>query len=262
MVGLETIFTNFKLSLWQKLAALLIFLALLDFTGAGSWLTGIMSWSLFPARQVWVGALGGGVKFWQGISKLPKSAQRIQDLERRLAEVSASGAELETLRRENEELRFLLTNTDRGQQERTVLAAPVIAFAQPAVAVGEQEGVELGAIVLSRNILLGQITKVLAHESQVTLLTEAGSKPILAKTTGGTTGLLVGDGKKVLLTQVAKGELLTVGEQVTTVGQPQIEQNLLVGQIVSVINDPVMSVQTAVIEQAVSFFETPVVEVR
>jgi hypothetical protein len=49
---------------------------------------------------------------------------------------------------------------------------------------------------------------------------------------------------------------------VVTLGQPQIEQNLPIGQIVSVINDPVSSVQSAIIEQPVSFFATPVVEVR
>jgi len=45
-------------------------------------------------------------------------------------------------------------------------------------------------------------------------------------------------------------------------GQNQVEQGILIGQI-SFINYEVSdSVQTAVVEQYVSFFETPVLEIR
>ena len=66
----------------------------------------------------------------------------------------------------------------------------------------------------------------------------------------------------MLFTQVSKEDVIRVGDRVVTLGQPQIEQNLPIGRIVSVINEPASSVQTAVIEQYASFFTTSIVEVR
>jgi cell shape-determining protein MreC len=198
---------------------------------------------------------------WQGILKLPKSIQRIQNLELRLAEVSVSLAELATLRRENEELRFLLGNTDQAAQRR-VITSPIIAFARPAVAVGSANGVEIGSVVLSRGILLGQVSKVSSHEAEVTLLSAVDAKPVLAKTVGGTMGLVRGDGRKILLTEVTQTLPLAIGELVVTVGQLQIEQNLVIGRVTSIQNDPANSVKQAVIEQLTSFFEVSLVEIR
>lgn len=253
--------TTIKLNLWQKIGLILICLLVTDLTGLSTYLTRATAWTLLPARHVSVWTVSQTLAFWDNLGKLPKAAQRIQDLELRLAAASASLAELETLRRENTELRFLLTNTDRPN-ERTLIAAPVIAFARPAINLGSQAGAQPGAMVLSRGTLLGQVEKVEAYESTVRLLFEADSQPILARTDSGVQGLLIGDGKKMLLTQVVKDTTLTVGERVVTVGQPQIEQNIPVGRIVRVDNEPVSSVQSAVVEPYVSFFETPLVEVR
>ena len=261
MAVIERITSQLKLTLWQKAAFVVACLIVLDLADLTQDVTGVLNRGLVPVRQMWVGALNQVYGGWQNALKLPKSTARIQDLELRLAEASASLAELSTLRRENEELRFLLTNTDRPSG-RTVITAPIVAFAQPAIAAGSQAGINVGAVVLSRNTLLGQVTKVGQYESQVTLLLEAGAQPVLAQTESGVKGLVIGDGRKVLFTQVPKESVINVGDRVVTSGQPQIEQDLPIGRIVSVINEPVSSVQTAVIEQYASFFSTSVVEVR
>ena len=261
MDAIERTKMSFRLTRWQQVLFLIACLAVLDVTGFSQSVNSVIGRGLVPVRQVWVVGLNQAYLIWQSALKLPKSAARIQDLELRLAEASASLAELATLRRENEELRFLLTNTDRPS-ERTVVAAPIIAFSKPAIAAGSQAGVEVGAIVLSRNTLLGQVTRVSLYESQVTLLLTANALPVLAQTESGVKGLVVGDGKKVLFTQVSKEDVIRVGDRVVTIGQPQIEQNLPIGRIVSVINEPASSVQTAVIEQYASFFTTSIVEVR
>lgn len=250
-----------RLSQWQKALFLVACLVILDVAGFSQKITAGAAQGLLPIKQLWVKSLNSIYVSWQSVQKLPKSVERIQDLELRLAESSSSLAELATLRRENEELRFLLTNTDRSN-DRTIITAPVIAFAHPALGVGSQAGVTEGAVVLSRNTLLGQVTQVSAYDAQVTLLLETAARPVLAQTDAGVKGIITGDGRKVLFTQVPKESVLTIGERVVTLGQPQIEQNLLIGKIVKVINEPAASVQSAVIEQSASFFETPVVEVR
>lgn len=261
MAILERVTTRFRLTRWQQVAFTLALLVVIDLTGLSQVITGAINWSLLPVKQFWVGGINQVYVVWQNAAKLPKSAVRIQELEQRLAEASASLAELETLRRENDELDFLLTNTDRPSA-RTVIVAPIIAFAQPAIAAGSQAGIKVGAIVLSRNTLLGQVTKVGSYESQVTLLLEANSQPVLAQTDAGVKGLIVGDGRKVLFTQVPKESVINVGDRIITLGQPQIEQNLPIGRIVKVINEPAASVQSAIVEQYASFFAAPVVEVR
>jgi cell shape-determining protein MreC len=246
---------------YQKIGIVLLIFLVIDVVGLTPPLTGLINRLLLPVRQVWVVSFNQVFVVWQGVWRLPRSVARIQDLELRLAESSTSLAELESLRRENEELRFLLSSTER-LEERTVITSPIIAFARPAVAAGRQDGVTVGSVILSRGILLGQVSAVSEHEAEVVLLMSPEAGPILAKTATGTLGLIRGDGRKILLDEVAKDAPLMVGERVVTAGQPQIEQNQPIGRITSIIDDPTASVKQAVVEQYASFFEVPLVEVR
>lgn len=259
---LERSSLNWRLNRWQQAAFVLAFALVADSVGFSGMVKGGLSSVLAPLQKTWVSVLGVGYGAGRALMQLPKSAQRIQDLELRLAEASASFSELEALRRENDELRSLLGSTDRSLSQRVVLAAPVVAFARPAIAAGSAAGVESGAVVLSRNTLLGLVGEVSSHEAKVILLTDRSAPPIVAKTESGVEGLIVGDGRKLLFTQVAKEAVIRVGERVATVGQPQVEQGLPVGRIVSVVKDPAASVQTAVVEQYASFYEVPLVEVH
>lgn len=257
----QTIMKTRSASEWQKIAFLLAFAVVADVAGFSRFIISAFYSLLTPVRQVFVHLAGTGFSVWQDAQNLPKAAEKIQDLELRLASATVSLAELESLRKENEELRFLLGNTDRGS-ERSIIASPIVAFARPALAAGAHSGVQPGAVVLSRNVLLGQVTEVSEYESRVVLLSETASQPVLAKTSSGTTGIVVGDGRRVMLTEVSKEQALTVGDSVITAGQPQIEHNLLIGRITRIFNDPVASVQSAIIQQPTTFFETPIVEVR
>ncbi|MFH2118399.1 MAG: rod shape-determining protein MreC [Candidatus Paceibacterota bacterium] len=256
-----SIFPQVKITNWQKIAIILGAFLVSDLVGLTQPITTIISSNLLPVRRVWIGGFNQVFGFWKDIQKLPKAVGRIQDLELRLAETSVSLAELASLRRENEELRFLFNNTDRTD-ERIVLTSPIIAFARPAIAAGSAEGVQLGSVVLSRDILLGQVSAVSVHEAQVSLLFATEARPVLAKTNSGTVGLIRGDGKKIIFDEVAKNAPLVVGEQIITAGQPQIEQNLSIGRITKIIDSPAASVKQAVVEQYVSFFEVPLVEIR
>lgn len=253
-------FFPLRAPVWQKVLVLVAFAAVLDGVGVGQWWVSQVSRPIVAVKQGWARAIGGVATVAHSVQKLPRSAQRIQDLELRAAEASAALAELETLRAENEELRFLLENTDRSVQ-RTHLTAPIIAFSRPAVGIGSRAGVVEGAMVVSRNTLLGQISNVSEYEARVVLLLEGEASPVLARTESGAEGLVMGDGRRVLFTQVPKDVPLAVGERIVTLGQPQIGQNIPIGRIVKVENDPVQSVQSAIVEQSVSFYEAPLVEV-
>lgn len=214
-----------------------------------------------PSKNWWVQVTTKLVTGSNSFKKVFNYATHIQDLERKLAAATAELTELETLRRENQELRFLLENTDRPQT-RTILTRPVVSLAKPAVAGGQDLNLETGALVISRETLLGQLSKINQHESQVVLLHEKEATPILAKTESGVEGIIRGDGRKILFTEVNKTDQLTVGEKIYTLGQNQVEQGILIGQVSFINRDLASSVQTAVVEQYVSFFESSVVEVR
>lgn len=214
-----------------------------------------------PSKNWWVSSSGKIISSTSSLSKVFRYTAHIQDMEARLAESTAALTELETLRKENQELRFLLENTDRPQT-RTVLTRPVVSLAKPAISGGEDLGLEEGSLVISRETLLGQLSKIGQFESQVVLLHEKESTPILAKTESGVEGIIEGDGKKIIFTEVNKTDKLVLGEKIYSMGQSQIEQGILIGRISFVNQDLSSSVQTAVVEQYVSFFESPVVEVR
>ncbi len=246
---------------WQQALFLLALSVVLSVAGLANFLVADMERVVLPVKHWWTSGFSYLYSVTQNLQQLPKAAKRIQDLELRLAEASVSLAELETTKKENQALRALVA--DHNQlSERRIITAPVVAFAQPAIAAGELDGIQPGAIVLSNDTLLGQVREVRAHSATVALLFTQESQPILVTTSQGVQGLLIGDGKKIILTEVEKQAQLNLGDQLTTVGQPQIEQGIPVGRIIKITNDPVAATQEAIVEQYVSFFETPLVEVR
>lgn len=249
------------LSRWQVVVGVVVILGILELAG----LRGGVSYV-----GVKVTFLGQGLAretaqvFVQARNKvvsLPKSAQKIQDLELRLAESSVALGELDHLRKENEELRELLGDVSFSQGER-VVTSPVMILARPSLSVGSSQGIEEGSLVSSKGVLLGRVKKVFADYAQVELLTEKDARPILVQTESGVQGIVRGDGRRVLLTEVASGEEIRVGERVMTVGQSDFPAGLFIGRIVQAKNDPVAATQTAILEQYTSFYEVPVVEVR
>lgn len=252
----------FSPSRWEQVLMVVIFVLILEVTNLISPVQN-MVYSRFmgPMKSWWVKQATNIVSISGDIKKVFNSVAHIQDLELRLAESSAALTELETLKKENKELRFILENTDRPEG-RTFLTRPVVSLAKPAVAGGLDISLEKGALVLSRETLLGQLTNIGQHESQVILLFEKEAPAIFAETESGVQGIIRGDGKKIIFTEVARTDELVVGEKIFTLGQPQVEQGVLIGRVLVIDQDMTASVQTAVVEQYISFFESSIVEVR
>jgi cell shape-determining protein MreC len=194
------------------------------------------------------------------IALMWQNSQKLAALELQYSQALFDLQDLQSVRAENRELRRMLENTDRTLA-KTVITAPVISFARPALLVGEADGVVDQASVVSKGTLLGFVSQVGQKSSQVTLLAENDTKPLLVQTENGVQGLLVGDGREIRLTEVPVDAKVMIGERVTTVGQQGIAKNLVIGVVGTVESLPQDAVLSITIKQLVSFFTTDIVEV-
>lgn len=184
----------------------------------------------------------------------------IQDLQLRYQEASAELTELEALRAENEALRAILENTDRRTEHR-VIAAPIISYGTPFINHGQADGIAVDSLVFVHQTLVGRIAAVTPHQAEIRLLSHPNSDPILAQTQTGVTGVLTGNGRAVLLTEIPSDAQVEVGQRVVTTGQRGIEPDLYVGRITQVRYEPSDPVKEAVVEPGINFYQARVVEV-
>lgn len=195
------------------------------------------------------------------LQSLSASQRRIRDLELQYAQSLAQITELEQLRQENQSLRALL-GSSTTLQDRGVIASPIIAYGRPLMAAGSQEGIQPGMMVLVADTLIGVVTEVSTTQSQVALLHQETAPQVLAKTEAGVTGIIRGNGQRVIMTEVPIEQTVSVGQRVVTQGQDGIAPNVVIGTVAEVRAEPTSAVQALVIEQIVSFYETSILEVR
>lgn len=196
------------------------------------------------------------------VTMLWKLTSRLEDLQYRYSEAAASLIKIKSLEQENQELRKLLENSDRSYRQ-VIITVPVISFAQSFVAAGSQSGIKPGSVVLYKDTLLGLIDQVEDRQSSVLLLSKLSDFYILAETEAGAKGIIKGNGREVLLTEIKNDEQIEVGQLVFTSSQLGIEKGLLIGRVARVLtNNQALAVKTAVIEQLVNFYEANLVEVK
>lgn len=197
-----------------------------------------------------------------------RNYEYVQDLELRYAETVAQLAEIDALKKENDELKKQLNpqqvdqkiSADSGVGQRFIL--PIIAYGQPTISFTANDQVQEGMPVLYAQTLLGRIGKITQNQAQVALLSERGADPVLVRTESGVTGVIVGDGRKVVMAEIPIEVDVRVGERVVTVGQSLIAQGLSVGRVQSIEKTQGAPTQAAVIDQVVSFYDAQSVEVR
>ena len=196
------------------------------------------------------------------VAMLWKLTSRLEDLQYRYSEAAAGLIKAKSLEQENQELRKLLENTDRSYRQ-VVVTAPVISFAQSFVAVGNQSDVKPGSSVLYKDTLLGLIDQVEERQSSVILLAKLTDVAILAETETGVKGIIRGNGREIILTEIKNDDQLQVGQLVFTSSQLGIEKGLLIGQISKILADnQALATKTAIVEQLISFYETSLVEIK
>ncbi|HNV45045.1 MAG TPA: rod shape-determining protein MreC [Candidatus Woesebacteria bacterium] len=194
-------------------------------------------------------------EFWQ-------LRQRLEDLEYRYREASVQLTELAALREENQALRALLENSDRALS-KNLITKPISSFAKPVLAIGSDSGLQVGSLVLGEGNLLGIVEEVSQQQARVLLLKNMLEQGIVAKTESGVMGIVKGDGRNILLTEVASEETLNLRERVVTVGQEGIPPDIFIGRIISLKEiNPAKSTQEAILQQDVNFYELSLVEVQ
>ncbi|MBP7842815.1 hypothetical protein KA017_02315 [Candidatus Woesebacteria bacterium] len=186
----------------------------------------------------------------------------LQQLESKHAQALAQLTQLDQLRSENEELKKLLGAGDQKLDQKTIIGAPIVSLAFPAVGVGSVDGVVENDMVLINDVLVGTIDAVTEYQSKVSLLSSKRKNRILARTESGVEGVIDGDGRNVLLTHIPRSIVVKEGERVMTVGQEGIEKNILIGTVQKNEHIPSDATQTFVIQQLVSFYSAVLVEVK
>ena len=251
--------------LWLIVIGTGLFLVLLGATGISETFTKWGYRHLQPLLQFNVRVMTDVYQSTNNIRTLKTTARRVQDLELKLAHAQAQLSQLDQLQAENSELRQLLNSSDRSLNQVTI-TRPIVSLAQPAIffdqSFGEQSLVRVGAPVLVKETLVGLVAKIEANLAYISLLWQEETPLILVETQTGVQGILRGNGKYVLLTEVPTDQELIIGERVATTGQEGIEQGLYVGEIQSIQSGHSAAVKTAIIQQYVSFYETTLVEVR
>lgn len=197
---------------------------------------------------------------WANLQRMRGLERHVQSLELSYNQALVELAELQGVKEENQQLRLLLENTNRKFLP-SVLAVPIISYGLPAVTVGTDQQIETGAAVMVQQTLVGRVKELRAQQASVELLFQSTSTPVLVRTERGATGVIKGDGKRVVLTEVSLDEDLEVGQRVVTVAQPGIRADIVVGTVQSIQTDPASPVQSAVVGQTVSFYGSRVVEV-
>lgn len=194
--------------------------------------------------------------FFSGVEK----QERLLQLSNQVSQMEARIAALEYVEQENKALRELLENSDRTL-DQTYITTPIVSLSYPAIAAGSADGMTVGRAVVLSGTVVGMISDVSMHQSQVTLLSSTHLKPLLVRTESGVEAIIQGDGRSVLMRHIPREVTLVEGERVFTKGQEGIRKNMFVGRVGRVSADPSAPTQEATIEQYVSFFDATLVEV-
>jgi len=194
------------------------------------------------------------------LSHLYSSTAELAEVKTKYATALAQLSQLEQYKAENQQLRKMIENRYLALSPR-VIAVPIVSYAYPAIAAGSNQQIGVGGLIVTADTLLGRVSAVLPAEAQVELLINKDARPVLAETESGFQGLVKGTGRSVILTQLPAEATIDPGERIITVGQPGIKAGIFVGVVAA---DQVIAtspVKTVPIDQLVSFYTTPLVEV-
>jgi len=159
---------------------------------------------------------------------------RIEDLQSRLAEKTVDSQRMSELEQENERMRVLLgVNLPPAWK---FLPATVLGQTGGELIIqgGENLGIGVGMSVVSNQVLVGRVSKVSAAVSEVTPVASNQSK--IAVKVGGKeiTGIVMGNGGRLMLDKVLQEAKVEEGDVVMTDGTDGTLPGLVVGRVVEV----------------------------
>ena len=252
------LFSNFVAK--QKTAAILLVLVIglfvLEQVGAMGILQSPLQKALLPAQVAAYKTRQSLENFFGAISEIGSLRKKENELAYQNALLAAENARLMKLEAENKVLREQIGA--KQKEEELILAAvagadPLFPSSKILVNKGKNDGVSLGALVILKDILVGQVASVGGQSASVRLLSDPETK-IPAVTQGGVKGIIRGEfGNRIVLDKVGQGEKLNAGEIVFSSGEADFPKGLVLGKITEIKNDPAALFQKATLQPPIPF---------
>lgn len=195
----------------------------------------------------------GGNQTFQALISWRTNEQKIIKLEKEVKTLQNQTLQMGLLAEENKALRQQLEAPLPASYQ--FLPAKTLGLVRYLVIdKGEKDKVQVGATVISENILLGKVTAVTPQTSQVLLPIDPDSKIPVRTFKTGARGLVVGEfGTKAVLTKVLQSEILETGDLVVTTGEGGYARDLLLGKIGKISKNEVDPFQKAEVESLLDF---------
>jgi len=158
---------------------------------------------------------------------------RIVNLENQLAEALATQVKVETLQKENSDLRAMVNAP--MPKDWNYIVAPVLGLQNQelVLGVGLADNVQVGDTVVYKEVLVGTIKTVSQRQSRVLLTTAPSSKVAVTVSNQNLDGLVAGTGEGLKLLQVLQSATIQTGQIVVSSGLDSIQPKLVVGKIIS-----------------------------
>lgn len=217
--------------------------------------------AVFRPAQAGIRQLVVGIE-WPAVmaQKSINSARKVQMLEERYSEALAQLTDLKQLERENNQLKALLENSDR-EDRVVIISAPIVSQVGPTVGAGARDGVVVGDLVFVSRTLIGRVREVFPDYSEVDLIYQTDFQPLVAQTSDGYRGLVRGDGRRAIFTEVSPEETPLPESRLETVGQVGVDKGLFIGQVGRLLSSSADTVKTYQVIQHIDFYEANLVEI-
>ena len=248
--------TGPKQKTFVALIALAVVLFVAEQIGVLTVLQDPLQKAFLPAQLALYKTRGDFARFFTTLTEIGSLRKRESDLATENGLLLAENARLKKLEAEN---KVLTDQLSVKGEERQLIAAqvigtdPLLGISNLLVDKGRDNGVAIGAFVILKDILIGQVVAVGSSTASVSLLSDPTTK-IPAVTQSGAKGILQGEfGSRILLDKVIQGEKLSVGEIVFTLGEADFPKGLVLGKITELKTDPAALFQKATVEPLVPF---------
>jgi rod shape-determining protein MreC len=222
-----------------------------------------VNFALSPVQAFLAGTTRSVTSVFTALAEIERLRRDNEDLQTRVQRLETENRLLQGARRENEELTALLGL--RSTLDYETVAAEVVSRQasdlERAVALdhGSDDGIRVGDAVLGEGgALIGQVVEVAPNSAAVMLLNDTRSVVIGLVETSRATGEVQGRlAEPLAMTKIPSTETVAIDQLVVTAGidlgegaRSPFPRGILIGRIVDVENDPNAVVQTARIEPA------------
>jgi rod shape-determining protein MreC len=178
------------------------------------------------------------VQRWTFVTASPTTPP--QQLQEENKQLTAQLAKMQEIEKDNKALHDQFQTSNPSPQK--LLPADVIGLQPNAILIdkGEADKVHVGNVVVIKDTLVGKITKVTPHISQVTLLTDASTSFTAETVTSPSVGIIKSlNGDTIILDNVVLSDKLQKNDLVVTKGDLDLQGHgyppkLIVGKITSV----------------------------